>query len=139
MRNRTDVLEPREPPLLAENARDDPWDDNLDPGRLDDAPAFLKYSGGTPITTSSVAQGQFATSALARGKLFPCSSSGCALFSLATRSFQNWLSTVLLIGPHDISADRCSGHAVRGRTRRGRFRPEAHRAFRLSPPACRTL
>ena len=53
---------------------------------------------------SSVAHGHGATVALVRGSGFPFSSCGATFFSLATRSFQNWLSCVLAIGPQYIGA-----------------------------------
>ena len=74
-----------------------------DPGRLVDAPASFRYAGGTPMTMSSVAHGHGATAGVVlRGSGLPSASRGCAFLSLATRSFQNWLSVMLHIGPLDM-------------------------------------
>eukprot|EP01046_Picozoa_sp_COSAG06_P005816 COSAG06_NODE_263_length_18879_cov_71.911555_17_plen_211_part_00 len=52
---------------------------------------------------SSVAHGHGATAGVVlRGSGLPSASRGCAFLSLATRSFQNWLSVMLHIGPLDM-------------------------------------
>ena len=100
-----------------------------DPGRLVDAPASFRYAGGTPMTMSSVAHGHGATAGVVlRGSGLPSASRGCAFLSLATRSFQNWLSVMLHIGPLDMFGEWLG--VEHGLRRRGCLsRPAAGRRF----------